>query len=103
MRRALPSAFLSAALTVVATANLNAQNDRFAYAITDVTKEGAGWNSLRKLDLTTGQYSDVLVNGTDATLAVYDAGSSTNVPNCSIFGFLPVEKRMKEVPSLLMA
>ena len=75
MRRALPSAFLSAALTVVATANLNAQNDRFAYAITDVTKEGAGWNSLRKLDLTTGQYSDVLVNGTDATLAVYDAGS----------------------------
>ena len=75
MRRALPFAFVSAALALAATSNLNAQNDRFAYAITDLTKEGAGWNSLRKLDLTTGQYSDVLVNGTDATLAVYDAGS----------------------------
>ena len=85
MRRALPSAFLSAALTVVATANLNAQNDRFAYAITDVTKEGAGWNSLRKLDLTTGQYSDVLVNGTDATLAVYDAGSKKQLAGYIIY------------------
>jgi hypothetical protein len=75
MRRALPSAFLSAALTLVATANLHAQNDRFAYAITDLTKEGTGWNALRKLDLQTGQYSDVLINGTDAKLAVYDASS----------------------------
>lgn len=75
MRRALPSAFLSAALTVVATASLHAQADRFAYAITDLTKDGAGWNALRKLDLQTGQYSDVLINGTDAKLAVYDASS----------------------------
>jgi hypothetical protein len=75
MRRALPSAFLSAALVLVATANLHAQNDRFAYAITDVTKDGAGWNALRKLDLQTGQYSDMLINGTDAKLAVYDAAS----------------------------
>jgi hypothetical protein len=75
MRRALPSAFLTAALTLAASANLHAQNDRFAYAITDLTKDGAGWNALRKLDLQTGQYSDVLVNGTDAKLAVYDAGS----------------------------
>jgi hypothetical protein len=73
MRRALPSAFFSAALTLVATANLNAQNDRFAYAITDLTKEGSSWSALRKLDLQTGQYSDVLLNGTDAKLAVYDA------------------------------
>ncbi|HYO21936.1 MAG TPA: T9SS type A sorting domain-containing protein [Flavisolibacter sp.] len=76
MRRALPSAFLSAVVTLTATANLHAQkNDRFAYAITDLTKEGTGWNALRKLDLETGQYSDVLINGTDAKLAVYDASS----------------------------
>jgi hypothetical protein len=75
MRRALPSAFLAAALALAASSDLNAQNDRFAYAITDMTKEGAGWNVLRKLDLQTGQYSNVLVNGTDATLAVYDASS----------------------------
>lgn len=73
MRRALPAVFLSAAL--VAAANLHAQADRFAYAITDLTKDGAGWNALRKLDLQTGQYSDVLINGTDAKLAVYDAAT----------------------------
>jgi hypothetical protein len=75
MRRALPSAFLAAALTVFASANLCAQTDRFAYAITDVTKEGVGWNVLRKLDLQTGAYSDVLLNGTDAKLAAYDAAT----------------------------
>lgn len=77
MRRVLPSAsaIFSAALMLVATANLQAQNDRFAYAITDLTKEGSNWNALRKLDLQTGQYSDVLLNGTDAKLAVYDAST----------------------------
>jgi len=75
MRRALPSAFLLAALTITSTASINAQNDRFAYAITDLTKDGTGWNVLRKLDLSNGQYSDVLLNGTDAKLAVYDASS----------------------------
>ena len=75
MRRALPSAFFCAAFTLVTSANLFAQSDRFAYAITDVTKDGAGWNALRRLDLETGQYSDVLINGTDAKLAVYDASS----------------------------
>jgi hypothetical protein len=74
MRRALPSALLAVS-AVLATANLNAQNDKFAYAITDMTKEGSGWNVLRRLDLETGQYSNVLVNGTDATLAVYDAAT----------------------------
>jgi hypothetical protein len=75
MRRALLPAFLSASLAVFSTTEINAQNDRFAYAITDLTKEGAGWNALRKLDLQTGQYSDVLLNGTDLTKKVYDATS----------------------------
>ena len=75
MRRALPTALLASALTFACTSNLSAQSDRFAYAITDITKDGAGWNVLRKLDLTTGQYSDVLLNGTDAKAAVYDAAS----------------------------
>lgn len=68
MRRALPLAVLSATIAF----NVHAQ-DRFAYAITDLTKEGGGWNALRKLDLQTGTYSDVLINGTDAKLAAYDA------------------------------
>lgn len=73
MRRALPFAVLSASF-LLAT-NLQAQNDRFAYAITDLSKEGAGWNALRKIDLQTGQYSDILLNGTNDKTIVFDAAS----------------------------
>ncbi len=72
MRRVLPS-LTSALLVVFSAFNLHAQNDRFAYAITDISKEGAGWNVLRKLDLQTGEYSNVLLNGTDQKISVYDA------------------------------
>lgn len=78
MRKVLPL-FLSTSFFLIATSNLNAQRDRFAYAITDLTKEGAGWNALRKLDLQTGQYSDVLLNGTDQKTAVYDAASKNKL------------------------
>jgi len=54
MRRALLFAALTA--TVFTSSTLHAQNDRFAYAITDLSKEGAGWNALRRIDLQTGQY-----------------------------------------------
>jgi hypothetical protein len=52
-----------------------AQNDRFAYAVTDVSDKGSGWNALRRLDLKTGQYSDLLFNGTDEKAVVYDAST----------------------------
>ncbi len=74
MRRVLPAALLLASFTLSASF-LHAQNDRFAYAITDVSKEGSGWNALRKLDLRTGQYSEVLLNGTNPQTAVFDAVS----------------------------
>src|SRR5215213_3466037 len=95
MRRALPfSLFLSLILIVF---NAQAQKDRFAYAITDLSKDGAGWNALRKLDLQTGEYSDVLVNGIDQKLAVFSSatkkqltlqpdakyGTITNIPFAS--------------------
>jgi hypothetical protein len=70
MKRALPLLLLS---TITIT-SINAQNDRFAYAITDVAKEGAGWNALRKLDLQTGEYSTILFNGTTEQ-AAFDAVS----------------------------
>ncbi len=74
MKRILPSAFLSASLALLSVTQLQAQ-DRFAYAITDVTKEGAGWNALRKLDLTTGQYSNILLNGSESSANIFDAGT----------------------------
>jgi hypothetical protein len=71
MRRVLPFAV---AACLISSA-LHAQNDHFAYAVTDVSKDGAGWNALRKIDLQTGQYSDVLLNGTNEKAIVYNAAS----------------------------
>src|SRR3989337_1252567 len=50
----------------------SSQTDRFAYAITDINKEGANWSFLRKIDLKNGAFSDVLLNGNDVTSLAYD-------------------------------
>ena len=75
MRIALPSAVLFTTL-LFSTPDAQAQNDRFAYAITDLNKIGSGWNALRKLDLQTGQYSEVLLNGAagsvEAEFTIYE-------------------------------
>ena len=74
MRRKLHLAIFS--VTALFTTEItNAQNDRFAYAITDLTNEGSGWNALRKLDLKTGEYSSILLNGIDNTTETYNAAS----------------------------
>ena len=70
MRRALP---LAAA--ILFASSVYAQNDRFAYAITDLSKDGASWNALRKIDLQTGQYSNVLLNGVDEKAVVFNAAT----------------------------
>jgi len=52
-----------------------AQNDRFAFAITDLQSTGSGWNALRKLDLKSGEFTSVLLNGSDATITAYDVNT----------------------------
>src|SRR4029079_2152358 len=53
--------------------NTYSQNDRFAFAITDLQSSTVGgWNALRKLDLKTGEFTTVLLNGSDATVTAYD-------------------------------
>jgi Secretion system C-terminal sorting domain len=49
------------------------QSDKFVYAITDLEQSGNGWNALRKLNLKTGEYSEVLLNGLNAKYPAYDA------------------------------
>ncbi|MBL7741778.1 MAG: T9SS type A sorting domain-containing protein [Chitinophagaceae bacterium] len=61
--------------TLFLTTSLLAQTDRFAYAVTDVVKEGANWSFLRKVDLQTGAYSEVLLSGNDMSKLAYDAAT----------------------------
>lgn len=65
--------FLIGSITLTTLAH--AQNDRFAFAVTDLQPTGSGWNALRKLDLKTGEYSQVLINGIDISQVVYDAAT----------------------------
>jgi hypothetical protein len=69
---------LSAALllgTIGLSTFIQAQNDRFAFAITDLQQTGSGWNALRKLDLKSGEFTQVLLNGSDANVAAYDVNT----------------------------
>ena len=54
---------------------VQAQTDRFAFAITDLQSTGSGWNALRKLDLKTGEFTQVLLNGSDAAITPYDVST----------------------------
>ena len=80
MRKSLrfPSLLLG---TLLLTSFTQAQTDRFAYAITDIQKEGANWSYLRKLDFQTGQFSEVLLNGTDRQQVAYDAATKQQISN----------------------
>ena len=72
MRKSLLfSSFFMGSLLLTTLAQ--SQSDRFAYAITDIQKDGANWSYLRKLDLQNGQFTDVLLNGTELKQVAYDA------------------------------
>lgn len=75
MRKNIP--FVSFLLgTVLITTSISAQqSDRFAYAITDVTPQSANWQFLRKINLQTGEYSQVLLSGNDASFLAIDAST----------------------------
>ena len=74
MRRNLR--FTSLLMGTFFVANLaQSQSDRFAYAVTDVVKEGANWSFLRKVDLQTGAFSDVILSGNDVNQLPYDAAT----------------------------
>jgi hypothetical protein len=77
MRIALPLSLF--ALLLFTTITSTAQNDQFAYAITDVNKEGSNWKALRKIDLKTGEYSSVLLDGMDAKAKVIDAATKKQI------------------------
>ena len=76
MRRNL----LFSATFILFTIVLSAQKaDKFAYAVTDLKGDGAGWNALRMLNTQTGEYSETLLNGTEVKAVAYDAQSKKPV------------------------
>jgi hypothetical protein len=71
MKKHLPLSFL---LGTALSFNLGSygQADQFVYAVTDINNQGANWGHLRRLDLNSGKFSDVLLNGTDVNQRSYD-------------------------------
>ena len=55
------------------------QPDHFTYAITSLKKDGTDWVALRRLDTRSGEFSPILMDGTDKTLALYDAVSRKKI------------------------
>lgn len=74
MRIALPVFTLSFIVCSMSPVKAQ-QTDRFAWAITDAQPGGSNWSFLRKLNLQTGEYSAVLLDGSNNTLAVYNAAN----------------------------
>ena len=77
MRTFLPLTLFVCLLLI--TSNSFSQTDQFAYAVTDVSKEGSTWRVLRKLDLKTGEYSSVLLDGTDVQTKAFDATTKKQI------------------------
>jgi hypothetical protein len=71
MRKSLLLTFLSSILI----SSVYGQKDRFAYVVTDVSKEGINWSTLRKIDLQNNSFSDILLNGNDQKQLAFDAAS----------------------------
>jgi Secretion system C-terminal sorting domain len=81
MRKNLPGCillFLSIGLFAAASAQ-----DRFAYVITDMNQNSAGWSVLRKVDLASGVFGGVLLNGTASNASIFDASSQKQLATMS--------------------
>jgi len=75
--------FVLAFVTIISSTITSQAQDRFAYVVSDVNQNTAGWTVLRKLNLQTGVYSDALFNGVDSKGVAYDAISKKQVANTS--------------------
>lgn len=75
MRRSLRTAALLSGAVLFSNLLTAQSADRSAYAITDATGQNANWSFLRKLDLNTGQYSQVILDGNDMNITAFDAAS----------------------------
>lgn len=73
MRKCLPFFSLFSGAFLLTSTLTAQQSDRFAYAVTDIQQGGANWSFLRKINLLNGAFSEVLLNGTDASFLAFNA------------------------------
>ena len=82
MKRGLRSLLLLAG--TICFGNFAKSQDRFAYTVTDSIQEGIKWNYIRKIDLTTGNFSNILLslmnkNDTAANSSLYNGVAAAAV------------------------
>jgi hypothetical protein len=75
MRKNLRVVSLVTGAILLSTFSFAQQSDHFAYAVTDMQGQPAGWNFLRKLDLRSGEFSPVLLSGNDMNVMAYNGSS----------------------------
>lgn len=75
MRKNVRNVSLLTGAILLTTLSFAQQSDRFVYAVTDMQGQPAGWNFLRKLDLKSGEFSQVLLSGNDMNIMAYDGSS----------------------------
>lgn len=75
MRRNVLSLSLVAGTFLFAGSVQAQQADRFAYVVTDMVQQGSNWQFLRKMDLKSGTYSQVMLNGTQVDHPAFDAST----------------------------
>jgi len=74
MRKSLRSVVLLPVSLLITSAIFAQHSDRFAYAVTDMQDKTSSWSFLRKIDLKTGAYSDVLSEfGASVAAMAYDS------------------------------
>ena len=78
MRKSLPFYAFTITSILFATTLAAQVADKFAYAVTDI-QQGYNWNYLRKIDLRTGTFTGILLNGNDLNQVAYDATSKQEI------------------------
>lgn len=73
MRTSLLRNALSIGAVLISSFSFAQQADRFAYSMTDVQNQNGNWVYLRIVDLSKGEFSGSLLNGSAGQQIVYDA------------------------------
>lgn len=81
MRKHLHSITLAFGSVILFTSISQSQSSSLIYAITDIQKLGSNWNYLRKLNLQTKSYGDIMLNGANAHQTAYDAATKKQIEN----------------------